>query len=166
MANEEKSTKKKEIAPARSERWLSPFEEAEHWFEDFFPRGWMRPLRQGWPSWPDLEAPFKGRMPRVDIIDRENEIVVRAELPGVDKDDLDVSMTDHSVTIRATTSCEKKEAEGEYYRREMSRGEFQRTLPLPEEVDADKAKASFKDGVLELALPKVKSAKRKTIKVE
>jgi HSP20 family protein len=166
MANEEKNTEKKEITPARGERWLSPFEEAEHWFEDFFPRGWMHPLRHGWPSRPDLEAPFSGRMPRVDIIDRENEIVVRAELPGVDKDDLDVSMTDHSVTIRATTSYERKEEKGEYYRREMSRGEFQRTLLLPDNVDADKAKANFKDGVLELALPKVESAKRKTIKVE
>ena len=166
---EEKKDAKKEIEPARREWGLSPLEEMERWFDEFPGRGWLQPFRgefPRWPSWAELEAPFKGESPKVDLIDRDNEIVIRAELPGVNKDNLDVSMTEHSVTIRATAEHEKKEEKGEYYRREISRGEFQRSLPLPGNIDSDKAKASFKDGILELTVPKVESATRKTIKVE
>ncbi len=169
MKDKEKKENKKEIEPVRKEWGLSPLEEMERWFDEFPGRGWLQPFRGGylkWPSWAELEAPFKGETPKVDMIDRDNEIVIRAELPGVKKDNLDVTMTEHSVTIRASTEHEKKEEKGEYYRREMSRGEFQRSLPLPGNIDSDNAKASFKDGILELTLPKVESAKRKTVKVE
>ena len=167
MADEEKNTESKEIQPSNKERLLSPFEEMEHWFDDdFFHPGWMNPYRHRWPTWGDLGPSFKGRTPKVDVIDRESEIVIHTELPGVNKDDVDVSLTENTVKIRATTKHEEKEEKGEYFRREMSRGEFQRTIPLPVDVDAENAKASFKDGIMELTLPKVKSAKRKTIKVE
>ena len=66
----------------------------------------------------------------------------------------------------ARTSAEKKEEKGDYYRREMSKGEFSRTVGLPAEVDGAKAKASFKDGLLELTLPKVKKTTKHKIKVE
>jgi HSP20 family protein len=102
----------------------------------------------------------------VDVIDRDTEVVVRAELPGITKDDLDVSLSDNTLTIRASTQHEKKEEKGHYYRREMSRGEFQRSLRLPANVEGDKTKASFKDGILELVVPKAASSKRQTIKVE
>ena len=92
--------------------------------------------------------------------------MIEAELPGVAKDDLDVSMTENSVTISAKTSREEKEEKGDYYRREMSRGAFSRTVPLPVEVDGSKAKATFKDGVMRLVLPKSEPAKRRRIKVE
>ena len=158
----------KELEVSRPARVLSPMEEMEHWFENFFPRGggWMRQFRGGWPSWGELAAPFEGRMPKVDVIDREDEVVIRAEVPGVDKKDLDVSMTEHSVTIKGETSKEHKEEKGDYYRSEISRGSFVRTVALPCEVDTDKAKAKFKDGLLELTLPKLEKAKRRSIKID
>ena len=166
MADKKKDTDSKKIQPLEKEQVLSPFEDMDHWMDDFFHPGWMHPYRQRWPNWGDFGEVFKGRVPKVDVIDRENEIIIHAELPGVNKDDLDVTMTENTVSIRATTKQEKKEEKGEYFRREMSRGEFQRTIPLPVNVDAENAKASFKDGIMELKLPKVKKTKRKTIKVE
>lgn len=105
-------------------------------------------------------------MPKVDVIDRDDEVVVRAEIPGVAKDDLDISVTDNTVTIKGETKRESKEEKGDYYRCEISRGTFARTLPLPANVDSDSAKAKFEDGVLELTIPKVEKAKRRTIKVD
>ena len=166
MADKKKDKESKQIQPSDKERVLSPFGEMDHWFDDFLQPGWMHPYRHRWPNWGDFGPAFKGRMPKVDVIDRESEIVIHAELPGVNKDNLDVSMTENTVSIRATTKHEEKEEKGEYFRREMSRGVFQRTIPLPVNVDAENAKASFKDGIMELTLPKVKSAKRKNIKVE
>ena len=167
MPDKEKNTASKEIQPSDKGRVLSPFEEMDHWFDDaFFHPGWMHPYRHRWPNWGDFGSAFKGRIPKVDVIDRESEIVIHAELPGVNKDDLDVSITENTISIRATTKHEEREEKGEYFRREMSRGEFQRTIPLPVNVDAENAKASFKNGIMELTLPKVKSAKRKNIKVE
>lgn len=164
MANESKE-KGREMQKAGPGRPLSPYEEMDRMFEGFFPRGWMRPFRWEWPAWAEMPA-FEGRMPRVDVVDRDAEILVRAELPGVQKKDLDVSLTDNTVTIRATTEHEEKEEEGDYYRREISRGTFTRTVALPSEVDESKAKASFKDGILELTLPKMERAKRRTLQVE
>jgi len=145
--------------------WLSPFEEMEHMFDEFFPRGWMRPLRWGWPRG-DLRAPFEGKTPRVDVVDREDEILVRAELPGVSKDDIEVTLTESTLRIRAATKREVEEEKGDFHRREISRGELLRTLPLAGAVDADKARAKFENGLLELTLPKTEKAKRRSIKVE
>lgn len=164
-----KETKKELKTTARTEppaRALSPFEEMERLFEGMVPRGWLRPTHWEWPSISGLAHPFEGRMPKVDIIDRDSEVVVKAELPGVKKEDIDISVSDNSVTIRGCTSHESEEEKGDYYRMEMSRGEFARTVTLPAEVDSDKAKASFSDGVLELTLPKVTKSKRRTITVE
>ncbi|MGH8508996.1 MAG: Hsp20/alpha crystallin family protein [Gammaproteobacteria bacterium] len=148
---------------------MVPFEDVDRWFEELsramFDRRWLSPFERFFPSFPELRAPFEGRMPKVDVIDREAEIVIRGELPGVAKDDLEVSMTDDAVTIRASTRHEEKEEKGEYRRRELSRGEFQRVVALPAAVKGAEAKANFKDGILELVLPKLEPAKRRTIKV-
>jgi HSP20 family protein len=144
-------------------RMLSPFEEMDRMMESFFPRRWMQPFRWEMPHFPEL-AELK--MPKVDIIDRDTEIVVKAELPGVAKDDIDLSITDNTVTIKASTSHEEKEETGNYYRCEISRGSFSRTVALPGDVDADKAKASFSDGILELTMPKMEKSHRKSIAVE
>lgn len=146
---------------------LSPFDEMEHMFDNFFGRSWpgsfMRPMKIDWGGMPE---PFEGRTPKVDVINRDKEVLVKAELPGVKKEDVDVQVTDNTVTIKASTKHEEVEEKGEYHRREMSSGEFQRTLPLPAEVDGNKAKASFKDGVLELTLPKLVAAKRHSVNIE
>lgn len=163
--SKEKETKK-DIQKAEPVRALNPFEEMDRFFESRFPSGWMRPFHWTLPSWSEVNAPFEGKMPNVDVIDRENEIVVKAELPGVDKKDLDISVTKNTVTIKGSTSHEEKEEKGDFYRCEMSRGSYSRTLHLPAEVNEEKAKAKFKDGILELTIPKVEKAKRRIIKVE
>lgn len=150
----------------RPTRALSPFEEMDRLMESLFPRQWLRPFRWEMPTWSELGAPLEIRSPRVDIIDRDNEIVVKAEIPGVNKEDLDVSMTESTVTIKGSSSHEEKEEKGNYYRSEISRGTFTRTVALPADVDADKAKAVFSDGILELTIPKVEKSKRKSITVE
>ncbi|MEJ2347405.1 MAG: Hsp20/alpha crystallin family protein [Gammaproteobacteria bacterium] len=155
-----------ELQTAAGRRAVSPFDEMDRLFENFFPRGWMRPFRWEWPSWGDSQVPIEARAPKVDVVERDNEIVVKAEVPGVKKEDLDVSVTSNTVTIKGTTSHEEKEEKGDYYRCEISRGSFSRTVALPGEVDSDGAKASFKDGVLELTMPKVETAKRRSVKVE
>lgn len=166
MAEKAKKESKQEVQKVQPAQSMSPFDEMEKLFEDRFPRGWFRPFHMDWPALRDVPAPFKGKTPHVDVIDRDNEVIVKAELPGVAKEDLDISVTSNSVTIQGTTSHEAKEEKGDYYRCEMSRGSYSRKLALPSEVDEDKAKASFKNGVLELTLPKMKKAKRKTVKVE
>jgi HSP20 family protein len=166
MAKEEKKESKQELQKAEPKRALSPFEEMDRLFEDYFSRGWMRPFRWEWPSLGEMAKPFEGKMPKVDVIERDDEVIVKAELPGVDKKDLDVSVTENSVTIKGTTTHEAKEEKGDYYRCEISRGAYARTVALPSYVDADKAKASFKDGVLELKLPKVEKSKRHSIEIK
>ncbi len=147
-------------------RSLHPLEEMDRMFENLFTRGWLRPFRWDMPAFEDFRMPFGGKVPRVDVIDREKEVVIRAEIPGVDKKDIEVTMTDAAVTIKGTTKKEKKEKKEDYFRSEISKGSFSRTVGLPDNVDGAKAKASFTDGVLELTVPKVKGSKRHSIKVE
>jgi len=164
--NIEATPSKREISPATTSlRAYDPFAEIDRLFEDFAPWGRARPSRLGLWNWPTSSA-LEARVPRVDVIERENDLLVRAELPGVEKDKLDISLTDDSVTIKATTAHEEKEEKGDYYRCEITRGAFARTLPLPAAVNTEKAKATFKDGILELTLPRREQAKRRAVKVE
>ena len=162
----EVSTRKGELAEARSARAVNPFEEMERLFEQFMGRSWMRPFNWENPLWSEMAKSMEVRVPNVDVLDREEEVVVRAEIPGVDKENLEVSLSDDRLTIKGSTRQEKEEKEeGEYTRREMSRGSFTRVVTLPANVDGEKAKASFKDGVLEMTLPKLKPSKRTRINV-
>ncbi len=140
------------------------FEDMEHLFDEYFPRPWMR--RWGWPSWGELTQPLERMAPRVDVIDRDDEVVIRAELPGVTKDDLDVSVDEHSITIKGSIRREEKKEEGEYYRAEIARGDFSRTIRLPSAVDAEKVEAKFRDGILELKMPKIAASKRQRIEIK
>jgi HSP20 family protein len=141
-----------------------PVEEMERWLDEYFPRAWMR--RWGWPSWGELTRPIERLAPRVDVLDRDAEVLVRAEVPGVAKDDLEVSLNERAVTIKGSIRREEKDEEGEYFRAEIARGEFSRTVALPAAVDADKAKAKFHDGILELELPKVAKSKRRRVEIK
>ncbi len=161
----EVEVKRGQVQTAEPGRALSPFEEMDRFAAQWFPRRWLRSLQTEWPSWPELGGVFEGKIPKVDVIDRDSEVVVRAELPGVKKEDLDISVTDSSVSINGSTSHEEKEEKGDYYRSEISRGSFSRVLSLPSDVDSDQCKATFKDGILELKLPKVEKAKRKKINI-
>lgn len=155
---------KGEIAPAR--RMLTPFEDIDHFFNQLRSRDWLAPFH--WPAGAESHVPMfaEGRMPKVDIIDHDKDLLIRAELPGVDKKDLDISMTDSSVTIKASSRFEEKEEKADYYRSEIAQGAYSRTIGLPADVDIDQAKTSFKDGVLELTVPKLERSQRRSIKVE
>lgn len=142
-----------------------PFGSVEQLFDDFFSNRWMQPFRGDWPSIPEITK-FGGNLPKVDMIDRDNEVFIRADVPGIEKDDLEVTLTDSSVTILAHGQQKKEDKDGEYYCHEIYRGEFSRTLNLPAEVNGDKAQAVFKNGVLSLTLPKVEQSKRHTVKVQ
>ena len=166
MAKEGKKETKQALKKQEPAATPSPFEEMEQFFDNYFSRGWMHPFRWTRPSWGDLPMPFEGKMPRVDVVDRDDEIIVKAEVPGVDKKDLDITVTENTVSIKGSTSHEEKEEKGDYYHCEISSGSFSRVVPLPSDVDAENAKSKFKDGVLELTLPKVKKTKRCTVKVE
>lgn len=155
-----------EVQKAAPTRGLSPFEEMDRMFDRYFHSGLLGPLRREFPSWSELAAPFEGKMPRVDVIDRDAEIVVKAEVPGVKKEDLDVSVTDNTLTIKGSTRREEKEEKGEYYRCEISRGSFARAVALPDNIDGTKVKATFKDGILELVMPKLEQPKRRTVTIE
>ena len=146
--------------PERMPRVISPLEDMDRMFESFFPQAW-RPFNIG----RMFGEMGEGAQPRVDIVDRDAEILLRAQIPGVEKENIDVSVTDNTVTIRGETRQESKEEEGEYYRCEISRGAFSRTVALPADVDANGANASFKNGMLELKLPKVEKSKRRSIPV-
>jgi HSP20 family protein len=120
------------------------------------------------PSWRTAPAErmfWGGTLPQVDLLDRETELVVRAAVPGFSKDDIEVTSTNDAVTIRGSMRSEEKE-EGEYYRQEIRCEDFLRTIHLPTLVDDTKARATFHDGVLEIILPKLESAKRHTLKIE
>jgi len=142
---------------------LSPWEEMESFFDTAFPRDLLRFGRSRWPEW---TGRFEAKLPAVDVIDRPEDILVRAEIPGVKKEDLDITVTDNLVTIRGTTQQEEERKEEQYYRRELTRGEYSRSVTLPANVDSDRAKANFKDGILELTLPKISPNPRRSIKVE
>jgi HSP20 family protein len=164
MAKAEKAPERPALTRHRGGPAISPLEEVERAVERFFPRGWPRPWRGEWPSWGEL-MPLLGRTPRVDVVDRENEVVVRAEVPGVNKEDLDVSVSDSSVTIRGEVKPTEEE-KGEYYFREIGYGAFSRTIDLPAAVDTKKAKVRLKNGILEMMVPKLETARRHKIAIE
>jgi len=151
-----KKTDQENIVPFRS---LGMFEEMERMLENMLPQRWMRPFRME-------QSILSETLPQMDIIDCDDTIVVRAALPGVDKKDLEVSTTHQTLTLRGTTQKETQEETGEFYRHEISRGNFLRTVTLPAAIDEANIKAKFKDGMLEVSLPKLESAKRHTIDIE
>jgi HSP20 family protein len=92
--------------------------------------------------------------PSVDMHEENGNIIVKADLPGVKKEDVEITTTDDAITIKGQTKEEKEEKKEGYYRHERRSGSFLRTLPLPVAVDADKAQAVFEDGTVTITLPK------------
>jgi HSP20 family protein len=145
-------------------KW-SPPKEVERWFEEFFeepflPRAWRR-----FPSLKKLKE-LEGISPVVDMYDKKDEIVVKAEIPGVPKENVKISLSDNTLTIKGEIKKEEEVKEEDYYYAERSYGSFARALSLPAKVKADKIKANFKDGILEIHLPKSEEAKPKEIKID
>jgi HSP20 family protein len=153
----------KEIVKKEHARAMSPFEEMERRFEDLI----RRPFSHMEPSWwPRFRMPEMEELsPRVDIFEEGDNFVVKAEVPGLKKEEIEVNLTDDMITISGEKKKEEKVEKKDYYRMERSYGSFTRSFRLPKGVQTDKAKATFKDGVLEVKVPKTEEAKKKEKKV-
>jgi HSP20 family protein len=151
----------KELVTRSPKGALSPFEEMERWFEDAFRRPFFGP-----PWLPRLKfSEFAEVSPAVDIFEEGDDVVLKAEIPGVDKEDLKVDIADDIITISGEKKSVEKVERKDFYRCERSVGSFTRKLRLPTETQTDKAKASFKDGTLEIRIPKTHEAKTKSKKI-
>ena len=117
-------------------------------------------------SFTEGTQPFlSGWLPAVDLFQDKDNIIVRAELPGMKKEEIEISLHDGVLTLSGERKAEEKYKEAEACRSERFLGRFHRTLPLPSVVAAEKAKASYKDGILTVVLPKAEEAKPKQIEV-
>jgi|Deesub1362A_J573_1020465.scaffolds.fasta_scaffold01683_5 HSP20 family protein len=127
-------------------------------------------FRELWSSFPRAEERFPTitgvRSPFCDVQETDKEIIITAELPGVSKEDIKINATEHEVEIEAEVKREAEEKKAGYLRSERQYSKFYRCLALPAEVNPGKAKATYKNGVLELRLPKVHAEKKTSIKVE
>lgn len=146
---------------------------------------WQRPEVSNWPGFrlADLrdeidrlfDAPLSelarstqllsGWTPALDIHEDKDNVVVKVELPGMKKEDIDLSLHDGCLSISGERKSEEKFKDAEVYRAERFVGRFQRTVSLPSPVAADKVKAQYKDGILTVTLPKTEEAKPKHIDV-
>jgi len=102
----------------------------------------------------------------VDVYETDEDVVVKASVPGIDPEDLDISITGDTLTIKGETRAEEEVEEENYFYRERRYGAFSRSMTIPTSVRADEAHAEFDDGVLTLRLPKTEEVKPKTIKVK
>ena len=121
--------------------------EMDRLFEDFFRRGGLM-------------------RPSVDVVETDDTVVVKAELPGMEPKDVDISVSGDKLTIKGERKAEKEEKGKTFYRMERCYGSFCRTVELPVSVEADKAKADYKNGVLEITLPKTEQVKAKKIPIK
>jgi len=135
--------------------FLRPFDEMRRMMEDF----WLAPFGQTG-RWAE------NFIPSVDVKEEDDRVIVAAELPGMDRKDIDVEVTQDSVRIAGEKKKEEKTQEKGYYHRETSYGAFERIIDLPTAVDEEKADAEFSKGVLTIRLPKSEQARAKRKKVE
>jgi HSP20 family protein len=169
MAQQRKkeTREKKELAPYRGGGLGGVFDEMDRLF-DRYVRGWgFGPSRLPRVRWPEFRWPegFEMLSPHVDVYEDGKQVVLTAEIPGVRKEDLDIDVSEHAVTIRGEKKEEEEKEKKDYYRVERSYGSFSRTVPIPPGADHSRAKASFRDGVLEIRVPKKPEARKKKIKV-
>jgi len=154
-----KGKETKGLVKAEKSRLLSPFEEMERFLEET----WKRPF--SWferPSW----LPGLGEVSTtIDMYEDGDDVVVNAELPGIDKEDIEVNLTEDAIVITGEKKKEEKLKEKNYYRFERSYGSFSRRIPMPAPIQTEKAKAHFKNGVLEIRVPKTEEAKKKERKI-
>lgn len=146
----------------RLNRW-DPFAFLEEMREDL-----ERRLGNVWPAQrPPLQGPF-GAMPwapRTDVFEKEGNLVVKAELPGLNKEDIQVNVEDGDLIIKGERKTESETKEDSYYRMERSYGSFYRRLPLPAATAPDSVKAEYKDGILEVKVPVPAAPEKQATKV-
>jgi len=148
--------------PGRAVTPWSPFRELQEMqrrFDEVF----------GGPSFPSVWRCLPEEMswaPAVEILDKDDKFVVKAELPGVKQEDMEVSVEGDTLMIKGEKKVEKETKEENYYRSERAYGSFYRSIALPSTVNASKIAADYEDGVLEVTLPKAAEAKPKKIEVK
>jgi HSP20 family protein len=148
----------KELVMRERPRHLPPLYDIEHWFEE----AWKKPFSLLGPSiWPDMRGaePYE-ISPNVDIFEEGNEIVLHADLPGIKKDDLKIDLAENLLTLSGEKKKKEELGREGYYRVERSYGSFCRRFELPGELDVEKIKAHFEDGVLEVRIPMMKEAEK------
>ena len=123
------------------------------WNRFFGERPFTRPFTEEW-------------APSVDISETEDKLLIKAELPGLEAKDVDVSISGDLLTIKGEKEKEKEEKDEHHYRAERYYGSFQRSFQLSTSVQADKVEATFDKGVLKVTLPKVEEAKKKQIEIK
>lgn len=156
-----KEKEKAELVVKKEPDMLSPFGEMERYFDEIFHQPFSLFRHSMWPR-----TQFPGReviAPTVDIYEEGKEVVVKAEIPGMKKNDINIDISENSMTISGEKKQEKKIDRKDYHRVECSYGSFCRSFRLPDSVNSDKAKASFKDGILEIRMPKSSKGKKKKI---
>jgi HSP20 family protein len=162
----EKDKASKEVAVKKSAEVMPRGGEIDRWFDRLTEDFWRRPF----PSllfgdrWPLPMVSIKA--PTLDVFEEKDELVVKADLPGMNKDEIEVTVTENVVTIKGEKKKEEEVKEKDYYRRERSYGSFVRSVELPCEVKSDQIKANFKDGVLEVRMPKTEEAKKKAVSIK
>ncbi|HEU4387659.1 MAG TPA: Hsp20/alpha crystallin family protein [Blastocatellia bacterium] len=140
----------------------------ERWFDRMVEDFWRRPFptllrpERWWPA----ETGTMMRMPAVDVYEEKDDIVIKAEIPGLSKEDISVQVIGSTLMIKGEKKREEEVKEEDYYRCERSFGSFTRAVALPSDVKADQVKGSFKNGVLEVRLPKTEESKKKAITVK
>jgi HSP20 family protein len=161
-AEEEKS-----VVTKKPSEIVSRADDFEHWMERFMDDMWRRPFPSlfGRDRWLPIR-PSSIRMPSLDVYEEKDSVVVKAELPGMKKEEVEVNLAGGNLTIKGEKKEEQEVKEDDYYRRERSYGSFLRNVALPCDVKSDEIKASFKDGVLEIRMPKTEEAKKKSISVK
>ena len=132
-----------------------PFVPARGFFDRFF---------EDW-DYPALLDKEKTWVPAFDISENEKEYIVKAELPGIDAKDLDITLSEGILTVKGEKKQEKEDKGENYHRIERSYGSFQRSFYIPEKVQTDKVDANYKDGILKLTLKKDKKSEAKKITV-
>ena len=144
------------LTPWRGRSEIDRFRgEIDRLFDDFL--NW-RPLSRpsGWGDW----------VPAIDVSETDKEIVVHAEVPGVDAKDIDISLNGRVLTIKGERKQEQEDKEKNYHRIERRYGSFSRSFELPADADIAKVKAHYKDGVLQINLPKTKEQSVKKIEIK
>ena len=163
MAEKGKEKGGKSLAPWRPLTELTRWErDMERMMDEFFDRR-MRPW---WPErWLGGDR-MRAEAPALDLYEEKDDVVVKAELPGMEKDNIEVNLTDHTLTIKGVKKKQEEIKDENYHRSERYYGSVLRSVELPRDVQADKVKASFKNGVLEIRMPKTEEAKTREIKVK
>jgi HSP20 family protein len=126
-----------------------------------------RPSRRLLPSGERGEiVPAERRQPFIDVIETDKEVIATAEMPGLEKQDIKINLTEDRLEISAETEHEEKKEEKGYVYRERRSGSYYRAISLPSPVDPDNSKASYKNGVLEIKMPKTEIKKKKPLEIE